>query len=113
MRRAVVVALMLMGGLLVADARSQSPYRPTAKYWRTGHLSRSVEHNPAQTWWMVRYTERDATHYRRVVDYRALYDYPWSIPTPAALRRYAVPEESPPVKEIPVKEIPAEELPLF
>ena len=51
-------------------------------YARTGHLTRSVRHNPAQTLWMKRYTERDATHYSRVYDYRALYDYPWHVRPP-------------------------------
>lgn len=48
-------------------------------YARKGHLTRRVRHNPAQTLWMLRYTDRDAIHYRRVSDYRALLDYPWHV----------------------------------
>ncbi len=49
---------------------------------RKGHLTRLAQYNPAQTWWMLRYTHRDAIHYRQVRDYRALLDYPWHVRPP-------------------------------
>lgn len=51
-------------------------------YARKGHLTRRARYNPAQTWWMMRYTERDAIHYRQAYDYRALLDYPWHVRPP-------------------------------
>ncbi len=97
---AMLIAVLIDSGECRAAGRSLwapgglTPHQQKV-YARTGHLTRSVRHNPAQTLWMKRYTERDATYYSRVYDYRALYDYPWHVRPPKwALHGWdAAPEE--------------------
>lgn len=110
LRCVAMIAMPLVGALLAGEARSEPPFRPTAKYWRTGHLSRSARRNPAQTWWMARYTERDAIHYRRVYDYRSLLDYPWSIPMPPPPPVYRTHEYQAESGVLPDETLPAETL---
>ena len=110
----VAIALLIDGGECEAARYSLwAPSGPTPHqqkvYARTGHLTRSVRHNPAQTLWMKRYTVRDATHYSRVYDYRALYDYPWHVRPPKwAMQGWdAAPEKREEVAAPPL-EAPAE-----
>jgi len=86
MHTAVLLVVLTVGGgdqprTSLWPAGGLSRYQQKV-YARKGHLTRSIRQNPAQTAWMKRYTERDATHYGRIYDYRALYDYPWHVRMP-------------------------------